>query len=164
MILALDASTTAIGYAYLTDDDSPHDLAQWGCYRPSGELWDRLVDGGHWLKNWLAQHGPPPFVAIELPVVGVNTRTAMKQARMVGVLGAIAYSYGCEIVEVNPTERLSAIGLKSNADKADVVRTVNAIYGLSLRIRENDTADAIAIAWAARRIVERESDERISNH
>ena len=160
MILALDASTTAIGYAFLTDDDPPHDLAQWGTYRPSGELWDRLVDGGRWLKNWLAQHGPPAVVAIELPVVGVNARTAMKQARMVGVLGAIARSYGCEIVEVNPTERLSAIGLDRHAKKADVIKCVNAIYGLSLRIREDNTADAVAIAWAARRILERESNGR----
>jgi Holliday junction resolvasome RuvABC endonuclease subunit len=166
MILALDASTTAIGFAALSlDADTPQDLLQWGTYRPQGELWDRLVDGGRWLRNWLAQHGGVPYVAIEIPILATyrdrhnrerrNVDAFRRQARMVGVLGAIAHSYGSEIIEVNPTERLTAIGLDRHAKKADVVKVINAIYGLSLRIRENDTADAVAIAWAARRAIRR---------
>ena len=152
-ILALDASTTAIGYALMDcDKPSPHDLLLHGLYKPPGDLWMRIAEGAWWLHEWLESHVPMCInVAIERPFVHKNWNSAIKQSYMVGALGAVARAQDCRIIEINPSERLKAAGISSKAPslKRAVVERVNQVYGLGLKVTEHDIADAVLVGWAA---------------
>lgn len=157
-LLALDASTTTIGYAALNDGD---ELLQWGAVSPSGPLHDRIAQGGDWLRRWLDVHGTPQTVAIERPFVGASWDSTIKQAYMVGTLIAVAHSRGAHVVEVNPQERLNAAGIDSRAPslKRACVAVVNQCYGLKLKVAQHDIADAVLVGWAAQRMAKVEATE-----
>jgi Holliday junction resolvasome RuvABC endonuclease subunit len=156
-ILALDASTTTIGYAAMNGDE----LLQWGAFTPSGPLYDRIAQGGDWLRRWLDLHGTPETVAIERPFVGASWDSTIKQSYMVGTLIAVARSRGANVVEVNPQERLNAAGISSKAPslKRACVAVVNQVYGLKLKVSQHDIADAILVGWAAQRAAKLEAME-----
>ena len=162
-ILALDASTTAIGWAYLDlAKRHPDDLGAYGLEKLTGELFQRLCKGLAWRQG---AQWPADCVAIETPVVYMvkqpggrwkprNPQSAIKQGYMVGVLGASAYEAGLQVLELRPDERLTALGLAHNTrdPKPQVVNLINQIYRLELDHKgQHDIADAIAIGWAARR-------------
>ena len=155
IVLALDASTTAIGWALFDfSKRHPDDLLGRGLERLNGSLWWRLKYGSEKICHMINSRPPIQIAVIETPVVYKNAASSIKQAYMVGVLGTYAYYYGLEVMEVRPDERLTALGLphKLRNPKPQVVRNVNQIYGLALdEKREHDIADAIAIGWAARR-------------
>ena len=161
-ILALDASTTAIGWAVLESDrQSPDDLLYHGLHKPKGELWERITKGTRWFHGWMEQCTFPGLViAIERPFVRMgrkggrrigNWNSTIKQSYMVGALGAIAGGHGFRIIEINPQERLTAAGISSKAPslKRAVVARVNQMYGLGLKVTEHDIADAVLVGWAA---------------
>jgi Holliday junction resolvasome RuvABC endonuclease subunit len=153
VLLALDASTTMLGWALLDlEKRHPDDLLEYGRYPLRGHLWDRLDYGQEWARRTIdpARVG---LVAIETPVVYRNAKSTIRQAYMVGVLGLLAHTQGLEVVEIRPDERLTALGLPARLrdPKGQVTRNVNGIYSLSLGPKDHDIADAIAIGWAARR-------------
>lgn len=154
-ILALDASTTAIGWAILDlSKEWPDDLESYGVHRLSGELWDRLWAGLVEITGKLVlTRNPMDYVAIETPVVYKNPASSIKVAYMVGLLGGYAGQWA-KVLELRPDQRLTALGLPSRCrdPKPQVTRNVNAIYELDLDPgKDHDIADAIAIGWAARR-------------
>lgn len=163
IVLALDASTTAIGWA-LFDFSArhPEDLHDYGLERLEGPIWERLEQGADVVLGiWLETHGFD-ILAIETPVVYMvggkprNAPSAIKQAYMIGALGLAHYRRGgrVEIMELRPDERLTALGLphRLRNPKGQVTRNVNQIYGLDLDAKkDHDIADAIALGWAARR-------------
>ena len=151
-ILALDASTTAIGYALLDcEQRSPDDLLGHGLIKPPGDLWRRISGGMEWLHRWMDHNGQPLVVALERPFVGKSWDSTIKQSYMVGALGAVAKGRDCRIIEINPQERLTAAGISSKAPslKRAVVARVNQVYGLGLKPTEHDIADAVLVGWAA---------------
>lgn len=163
IVLALDASTKAIGWALFDlGKRHPEDLLKYGLERFTGNIWERLNKAADWLLGWMIE---PEFwnggiVAIETPVVYKSAGSAIKQAYMVGVLGAIGQRkmkgtrMKREVMELRPDERLTALGLppKCRNPKPWVVQYVNQIYGLELDLKtDHDIADAIALGWAARR-------------
>lgn len=166
-LLALDASTTAIGWALFDlERDHPDDLLEYGIKRFRGPLWDRIVEAEPWVQRRLLApvlvSTPPDLMgalAIETPVIYMikgkprNAQSVIKQAYMVGALVLLARGRGLRVLEIRPDERLTAIGLPARLrnPKPWVVRNVNAIYSLDLGPKEHDVADAIAIGWAARR-------------
>lgn len=178
-LLALDASTTAIGWAVLDlDDRHPDDLLEHGLETLSGDLWRRIALGGEWLWKVLEDASPIGYVAIETPVVYMvkergrwkprNAQSVIKQGYMVGALGYVALQFGLVLLEVRPDERLAAFGLPHNTrnPKPQVVNIANMIYSLGLDPdKEHDTADAIAVAWAARRHLEQRGtfDEQMAD-
>lgn len=160
IVLALDASTTAIGWALFDlDKRHPDDLLDHGVKRLKGGLWYRLDFGHVWAKWYMTESQSVDLVALETPVVYRNAKSTIKQAYMVGVLGWVAFHVGVEILELRPDERLTALGLppRCRNPKPQVVRNVNQIYGLNLDVKtDHDIADAIALGWAARRRLMRE--------
>jgi Holliday junction resolvasome RuvABC endonuclease subunit len=163
--LALDASTTAIGWALFDfSKRHPDDLLGHGVEKLTGELWARIWQAKEWFL-WEREGDKAQLVAIETPVIYMvkqhggpwkprNAQSVIKQAYMVGTLGVLAYAADLEIMELRPDERLTALGLAHNTTnpKPQVVNLVNQIYSLELNANtEHDIADAIALGWAARR-------------
>ena len=157
MLLALDPSTTCIGWAVLTLDGER--VVKYGTHRPRGDTLDeKLVDAYHWFL-WLLDDGDTflgdavTAYAFEMPIVYRNPATTIKLAQMVGVLRVAAFQWVEQTIEINPGGRLSALGLPVNLKRAvakeRVIANVNSLYGLELKPKDEDAADAIAVGLAA---------------
>lgn len=162
MILALDPSTTCIGWAVMPLDAAT--VTEYGAYGPKGDDLDhKLIDAHRWLR-WMfdqykefAPHTTPgeaiTVYAFEMPIVYRNPATTIKLAQLVGVLRVAAFDDVERTIEINPGGRLAALGLPVNLKRAvakeKVLDTVNMMFSLELKRKDDDIADAIAIGVAA---------------
>ena len=157
IILGLDPSTKAVGYAVL-DTDSDAVLAH-GTYKLRQDSLDHtLVDGYLWLEReldaWFTTGSDLLInaIAIEMPVKHRNVATTIKLAQMVGALRCAAFYWLETVIEVIPAERLTALGLPARMKREDakeqVTRLVNWRYSLDLKPEDHDAADAVAVALA----------------
>ncbi len=164
IILGLDASTVAIGWALLDYEQ----VYQYGVkdLTVHGDFDQRLFAAGHWMDIVGINLTPyPAVVAIEEPVLRTGSKsnpdTMRKLAYVDGALAYVALQNGLKVVRVLPGARLSALGLpirlRRDTAKAHVLQLVNARYGLKLGPKEHDAADAIAVALAGYNVVMRES-------
>lgn len=151
MILALDPSTVCIGWALM---DAEH-VYEHGVFRPKD-----LADIGYWafdLMSSTMETSNIEVVALEMPVLHSshqNVMTVIRLAQVTGVLISVAQRLDVRsIVEVQPHERLTALGLplrmKRAAAKEAVAAVVRGRYGIELAA--GDEADAIAVGLAALR-------------
>ena len=160
IILGLDPSTKAIGYAVLdTDGDAVLDC---GVYKPGGRSFDwTLLHADVWLNDYCAEgfYGLQSehdiwksATAIEMPVKHRNVKTTITLAQLVGVLRTAAFNWMDTIIEVIPAERLTWLGLPGNLPrkmaKEQVTRLINWRYSLDLKPEDHDAADAVAVALA----------------
>jgi len=149
-LLALDPSTTAIGWALF--DVETDALLTSGVWRPprKAEFDERCAAACLWLYKRLS--GVDAF-AYEIPVVRHNPRTTVMLAEFSGALRSLAWVYVKRIIRVLPAERLTAFGLPWNVKRAEakrlIVQYVNLRYGLGLTEKEHDVADAVAVGVAA---------------
>lgn len=148
IVLGLDASTVAIGWA-LMDYNA---VIYYGVQELKGEFHQRLLDAHEWLGGFLDEHSVHT-VAIERPVAHRNIQTTIRLANISGALRVAIGNRVSNVVEINPGERLATVGLSIRTArkqaKEHVIRIVNASYNLHLESGDHDAADAIAIGCAA---------------
>ncbi len=140
LLLALDASTTHIGWAYLDGDR----LLRSGEITLRGDPAERLRVAAWWLIG----RDRADVVALEEPFVGRNGHTAMQLARMTGALaGAITVAWKVPVVWVGPTEaKLAATG-DGRADKRAVRKMIQAQFPNAYP--GEHACDAVGVALAA---------------
>ena len=92
-------------------------------------------------------------IAFEMPVVYRNAYTASVLAQLVGALRYVAFAWTEDTYEINPGKRLAALGLSPRMRRGEAKRAVlmlvNARFGLKLKPKDHDIADAIAVGLAA---------------
>jgi Holliday junction resolvasome RuvABC endonuclease subunit len=138
-ILALDASSTSIGYVVYDGAVLDH-----GEIKLSGsDIADRCRQAhaalGLILANWPALD----CIALESPV-GRYVKALIPQARVSGALMACAALKRLHVVEVTPTQAKRALTSTGNADKA-LMRYEAHRYG----VRGEHASDALGVALAA---------------
>jgi crossover junction endodeoxyribonuclease RuvC len=145
-LLALDASSTAIGYCLLVDGRLvasgtvllPKRVAIGARCAAAQAAFDRL---------W-QQHGPTR-IAIEGPAFHVQPMALIAQQRVAGVLLLAAWKHGLSVAEVAPSAAKKALTGKGNADKG-MMRGAAAIWGV---IGDEHAADALGVALGAREVL-----------
>jgi Holliday junction resolvasome RuvABC endonuclease subunit len=149
-LLALDPSLSVIGWCRFKEGLP----VAFGSHRLTTKgIDDKLEEAAKWLGTMLL----PGIneVAIEVPVLSKNPATLRSLAQLTGVLRYRARmthnGLPRRIIEVLPSERLSALGLPirmtRDAAKAAVIMLVQQIYGIT--VANDDEADAIAVGEAA---------------
>ena len=146
--IGLDPSLAGIGWALLDGKD----YGTSGTYIPQGTLDEKLLGAHAWLDNWLeilrGNTTREVVVVIEMPYVGQNADTHYKLSSLSGVLRICVQRHEMKMIDVFPTARCRAIGLKGNASKKEILERVNEIYNLD--IDSFDESDAIALALTGR--------------
>lgn len=147
IILGLDPSTVATGWAVLALDGYNEGITASGVYEPSPGLAfdDLLMEAYTWCLGVVQVH-LPDTLAIETPFFALNAKTLAMLAGLGAVLRLAARLQGMEVHTVAPSERCTALGLSGQASKEQVLHAVNALYNLNL---ENwNESDAVAVAAA----------------
>lgn len=139
-ILALDASSTTIGWA----------LYESGAIVKSGQitLYSRDINDRCKQANWeigvlIANHGAIDVVAIESPVARF-AKAVIPQALVSGAIRVAARFHDRHVVDVTPAEAKQALTGRGNADKA-LMQTMAGALGVT----GEHAADAVGVALAA---------------
>lgn len=147
MILGVDASTTAVGFALLT---MAGELAKsWTYELKEKDYHSRLRE----LLRLLDLPSGMEYAAIEADSSGRNLRTTVRVAQFVGavkmyiILSEILSGQKCEFVDVNRARALSLFGLGTRSPnlKERVQRALNAYFGTD-GLKTEHEADAALCA------------------
>ena len=149
MVLGLDPAATATGWAVVEREDGAERVVFAGVCRPEAAGRLAILSGLYHWGRALVETRELDAVAIEAVYHGPNAKTTILLAEVGAVLRLAALHGGIKsgrILDVRPAERLSALGLRGNASKGEVVRAINTLYGHELT--DHNAADAAAVALA----------------
>lgn len=146
VVLALDASSTTIGYCVRIDG-----ALLTGTVTMRGDISQRLAEAYHAVADLLDEYRPAT-VAIESPV-GRFIKAIIPQARVSGAIMLVVALREAELVEVSPAEGKKALAQTGNADKAAMIAAALARFG---RVLDEHQADALGLllAYEARPVAE----------
>ncbi len=146
-VLGIDPGTTGMGYAVVQLGTTPPRLLAHGLVRtPVGaSAAEKLLAIATALDALIADHAPAYF-ALERLYFNKNAKTAMAVAEARGVALVCAARAGLAIAEYTPQEIKQSVTGTGGADKRAVQRMLVHLLELDVPIREDNVADAIAIA------------------
>jgi crossover junction endodeoxyribonuclease RuvC len=151
IILGIDPGTAAMGYGIVESKSGRLRMVDAGCLitKPDASLPSRLLAIHGLLDELIALHRPD-IVAVERLFFSRNVQTAFAVGQARGVVLLAAAQAEVPVREATPNEVKVAVTGYGNADKEQVGRMVAVCLGLQEAPRQDDTADALAIAiWAA---------------
>ncbi len=136
-----------MGYALLSTATEPATLLAHGLVltASTGNAAERLLAIATALDALIAEHAPDAL-AVERLYFNKNVRTAMAVAEARGIALLCAARARLEIAEYTPQEVKLAIAGNGAADKRAVQRMLVHLLGLADPIRQDNVADAVAIA------------------
>ena len=88
----------------------------------------------------------PTAIAVEQVFFQNNVRTAMSVGQASGLVLALAYKLGIEVVQYTPSQVKSSVAGSGTANKLQVQKMVQKRLGLSVLPTPADAADAAAVA------------------
>jgi crossover junction endodeoxyribonuclease RuvC len=88
----------------------------------------------------------PTAIAVEQVFFQNNVRTAMSVGQASGLVLALAYKLGIEVVQYTPSQVKSSVAGSGTANKLQVQKMVQRRLGLSVLPTPADAADAAAVA------------------
>lgn len=138
-ILALDASSTAIGWCIYDGAVIDHGEVQ----LRGSDIADRCRQAHAGLNLILVNHPDVDVVAIESPA-GFHKKGLIPQCRVSGALMACAGLKLLHVIEVTPTEAKKALTRRGDAGKIDM-QVAALAYGVS----GEHASDAVGVALAA---------------
>jgi crossover junction endodeoxyribonuclease RuvC len=149
LILGIDPGTTGMGYAFLDATREPPRLLERGIIATllGGSAAERLVAIADALDRLITANRPSAL-ALERLFFNKNARTAMAVAEARGIALLCAARAGVEIAEYTPSEVKISVTGNGAADKKQVQEMIALILRLDRPIREDNVADAVAIAIA----------------
>lgn len=143
-ILALDASSTTIGYVVYAGEVLAHGEHKLG----GGDIATRCQTAYDILSRLLERYPDVDCVALESPVARYGS-AVIAQSRVSGVLLLVVAQRLMHVIEVSPAAAKKILSGKGNADKATMQEKAKA-YGVT----GEHASDAVGIALAAAQQVE----------
>ena len=136
-----------MGYALLALDADPPRLLRCGLVPTArdGTAAERLLGIANALDALISEHRPSAL-ALERLYFNKNVRTAMSVAEARGIALLCGARAGLVIAEYTPQEVKQSVTGNGNSEKKAVQMLVGAILKLEDPIREDNTADAVAVA------------------
>lgn len=147
IIFGVDPGTASTGWAVVKSEKNRQKLIAYGVILTSktkdhsirlAEIYDGIFTK---LKKF-----KPDFLAIEKLFFNTNLKTAMFVGQTHGVVRLAAVKAGVLTVEYTPLEVKMSITGYGRADKKQIQYMVEKLLKLKKKIKQDDTADAIAIA------------------
>lgn len=149
-ILGLDPGLARVGFAVLEATPRSQQLLAFGTVttRPQQARGERLVAIAEKIEQ-LIKKFRPDAVAIEQLFFQTNVTTAMAVSESRGVLLLCCAKAGLPVVEFTPNEVKRIVTGTGAADKRAVGKMIKLILKLETLPRDDDAADAVAIALSA---------------
>jgi crossover junction endodeoxyribonuclease RuvC len=144
VVVGVDPGTQRCGYGVVTRTGSRLQVVESGVLVPGDhDLPRRLAIILQGLEEILARV-QADAVAVETVFAGVSPRSALVLGQARGVVLAAAARAGLPVAEYAPQQAKLALTGNGRAEKAQMVRMAQALFGVEARLA--DEADAIALA------------------
>ena len=147
IVLGIDPSFTATGYAILQQHGNKQQLIHQGCIAlPSTfELSARIGIFYDFFQNLIQQYQINK-ISLETPFLGKNVQTFLKLGYLRGTLHLLAHQKNLQISEFSPREVKAAITGFGGAEKEQVAKMVHMLFPGLPQQKSHDVTDAIAIS------------------
>ena len=145
--MGIDPGTSCVGYGVIDKKGSDLKVIDFGTIhtKPKDPLPERLKTIFEQLSSIIDKHSPETF-AVEDVFAGKGVRSSIKIGEGRGVILLCAAMGGGPIAEYTATNVKMAVVGNGHAAKEQVQKMVKVILGLAEPIKEEDAADALAIA------------------
>lgn len=143
--VGLDLSTVATGYSVFNNSL----LLESGAIAASdSRVNDRMLEIVGRLEK-VIRNAQPDKVVIEDVFYGSNYLTTKILNRLAGAVLMMLHTYNPAIVVefVMPTAARQSLGILPKSKKSHIVAAVNDKFGKSLKLKDNDEADAIVVGY-----------------
>lgn len=145
--LGIDPGFSRCGYAFVEAKNSEYKIVNSGLIETfSNEEYNQRLSFIYTQLDSLIKQYKPDNASIEELFFSKNTKTAIKVAEARGIIILALTLNNIEFREYKPREIKSQITGNGNANKDAVIKMVNLFTGSN--IKQDDTADAVAIALA----------------
>lgn len=155
IILGIDPGETLIGYSVLEKNRHNLVLLDYGCINLSAHSGknkkstaEKLVELEGQILNIIKKYNPE-IAGIEELFFFKNLKTAMKVAQARGVIMAACAKNKLEILEFTPLQIKQSVTGYGRAEKRQVQKMVQIILKLNQPLKQDDAADAVAVAICA---------------
>lgn len=148
IVLGIDPGFGSLGYGVLSVEGGMVYVVDYGCLKtmPSALLSARLAMVYSCVIDLAKKHQPARIV-VEKLFFEKNTKTAIDVAQARGAILLAAHHAALPIVECAPLQVKMAVTGYGKADKRQVQEMIKRILTLSHFPKQDDAADALAIAY-----------------
>ncbi len=146
-ILGIDPGTGRVGWGIVTHEKGVDSFVDCGCFetKVNSELPDRLLKINDFLTDLIKLH-KPDTLSVETLFFEKNAKTAIDVAAARGVILLVGAQSGLSIAQYTPLQIKSALTGYGKAEKSQVQFMVSKVLHLKEKIKQDDAADAVAVA------------------
>lgn len=147
VIIGIDPGTATTGFAIINKTKRTIRAIEYGCIKTSPNLCsgDRLKKINNELNKLIKKH-KPAIMAVESIYFFKNLKTAMPVSQAKGVILLTAAKNKVPAVEITPLQMKMAIAGYGKAEKKQVQKMIQILFGLKEIPKADDAADALGIA------------------
>lgn len=150
LVIGIDPGIGRCGYGVINHEGNTSTLIDYGCIETSAKLTnsERLAEIFLQLKNLFDQYHPER-IGVEELFFSKNVKTAIQVAQARGVILLAIEQIGINPVELTPNQVKQAVTGYGNASKKDIQKMVPLMLKMDHIPKQDDAADALAVALAA---------------
>lgn len=147
IILGIDPGLGRVGWGIVTDNLSLQKVVDYGCFETSADLSldERLAKIHQYILS-LIDKFKPDVVAVEQLYFAANVKTALTVGQARGVIILAAAQASLPTVSYTPLQIKQSLTGYGRAEKKQIEIMVKSILHLSKPIKQDDAADALAVA------------------
>lgn len=147
IILGIDPGIAKVGWGIINDHLSKQTVIDYGCFKTAAGLsLDERLGKIHKFVLALIDQFNPEVLAVEQLFFAANVKTGLTVAQARGVIILAAGEKERETISYTPLQIKQALTGYGRADKKQMEILVRSILKLTAPIKEDDTADALAVA------------------
>lgn len=146
IILGIDPGTTLIGYGVVSFISGKFKTIAYGTIEEKADDRARLMLLVHQTLTKLIKVHKPDRMSLEKLFFAKNQKTIMAVSEMRGVLLFTAALANVPVVEFTPLQVKQYVAGYGGADKKQMQKIVRLLLNISIPIRPDDAADALALA------------------
>jgi crossover junction endodeoxyribonuclease RuvC len=146
VILGIDPSFTATGYAIMAQTGNKQQLLDYGYVSLPANLIlsDRIGIFYNFFRDIIIKHQVTK-ISLETPFLGKNAQIFLKLGYLRGVVHLLAHQYNLSVAEFSPREVKLCITGFGGAEKDQVARMISMLFPGLVSQKSYDVTDAIAI-------------------
>lgn len=149
IVFGFDPGYHRVGWGVATRERGRVRACGWGCIETDAktDLPERLLHIYRDAKKLLQKYRPA-FVVIEKIYFAQSVTTALKVSEARGVLLLVTAELKIPVLELSPAEIKKGLTGFGGAKKNQMQEMVRLIFGMKEKIKPDDAADALAMAYA----------------
>lgn len=147
-VLGIDPGSKTTGYGVLEEKENNFQVLTCGIIKARANLpLPQKLNEIRLGISFILDRYSPEEVAIENPFYARNIKTALTLGQVQGAILVAVASHGCPLYEYSPREIKKAVTGYGQAEKAQVMAMVKALFHLQEIELAPDASDALAVAF-----------------